>query len=178
LNGLSEHAFAGKRVLITGGLGFIGSNLALRLAGLGADVALIDNLMPQFGGNRFNVAMHETRVKIHIADVRDSAVLEPLVARCELLFNLAGQTSHMDSMTDPLTDLAMNGEAQLAVLEACRRRNPGAAIVFASTRQVYGRPRYLPVDELHPTHAVDVNGVNKIAAESYHRLYDVPARCG
>jgi UDP-glucose 4-epimerase len=87
------------------------------------------------------------------------------------VFNLAGQTSHWDSMVDPATDLDINGRAQLALLEACRQHAPRARIVFASTRQIYGRPDYLPVDEKHPLRPVDVNGINKLAGESFHLLY-------
>lgn len=168
--------WAGRRVLITGGLGFIGSNLALRLAGLGADVVVIDSLVPEYGGNPFNLEGAgpdgaAASIRINVSDVRDPHSLRWLVRDRELIFNLAGQTSHLDSMNDPFTDLAINGTAQLSILEICRQHNPGARIVFASTRQIYGRPRYLPVDEAHPLDPVDVNGINKIAGESYHLLY-------
>ena len=163
--------FRGKKVLITGGLGFIGSNLAHRLVAAGARVTLVDNLRPEYGGNRRNVAGLGRRVRIVIADVRDRARLPGLVRGQDYLFNLAGQTSHMDSMTDPDTDLEVNCRAQLSILEACRRHNPRIRIVFASTRQIYGRPEYLPVDERHPLRPVDVNGINKLAGEEYHRLY-------
>ncbi len=166
-----RRAFAGKRVLITGGLGFIGSTLARALVGLGAEVAVVDSLIPEYGGNRRNLAGVARRVTVHVADVRDWPRLPDLVRGQDFLFNLAGQTSHMDSMTDPQTDLDINGRAQLAILEACRQHNPAIRIVFASTRQIYGKPDYLPVDERHPLRPVDVNGINKIAGESFHLLY-------
>lgn len=164
-------AFAKARVIVTGGLGFIGSALAARLVELGADVMLIDSLAPNYGGNPFNIAPIHDRVQVEIMDIRDTARLKPLLAGCDHLFNLAGQTSHLDSMRDPVTDLEINCLAQLTLLEACRAVCPASTIVFASTRQIYGRPLYLPVDEKHPLHPVDVNGVNKMAGEAYHILY-------
>jgi UDP-glucose 4-epimerase len=164
-------AYARARVVVTGGLGFIGSTLALRLAELGADVLLVDNLFPEAGGNLFNVAPIRERVAIEIADIRDVRAMRQLLRGCRYLFNLAAQTSHMDSMADPETDLAINCRAQLTLLEACREICPEARIVYASTRQIYGRPRRLPVDEGHPLHPVDVNGVNKMAGEAYHILF-------
>jgi UDP-glucose 4-epimerase len=166
-----HRAFSGRRVLITGGLGFIGSTLARSLVGLGARVSIVDSLVPEYGGNRRNLAGLAGRVKVHVADVRDWPRLPRLVRGQDFLFNLAGQTSHMDSMTDPQTDLDINCRAQLAILEACRLHNPSIRIVFASTRQIYGKPDYLPVDEKHPLRPVDVNGINKIAGESFHLLY-------
>jgi UDP-glucose 4-epimerase len=163
--------YAGARVVITGGLGFIGSTLALRLAELGADLLLVDNLFPEAGGNPVNVAPISDRVAIEIADIRDVRTMRQLLRGCRYLFNLAAQTSHMDSMADPETDLAINCRAQLTLLEACREVCPEAHIVYASTRQIYGRPRRLPVDEEHPLHPVDVNGVNKMAGEAYHILF-------
>ena len=164
-------AFAGKRVLITGGLGFIGSNLARRLVDLGSDVLLVDSLIPEYGGNLFNISGIEKDVTVNIADVRDEHSMPQLVRGKDVLFNLAGQTSHVDSMTDPYTDLEINCRAQLFILEACRRNNPAIRVVYASTRQIYGRPEYLPVDERHLLRPTDVNGINKMAGEWYHILY-------
>ena len=164
--------FTDKRVLITGGLGFIGSNLAFRLVERGASVSLLDSLVPEYGGNLHNIAGLEDRVRVNISDVRDAHSLRHLVRDRDYLFNLAGQTSHMDSMEDPYTDLEINCRAQISILEACRQVNPRIKIVFASTRQIYGRPDSLPVTEDHLLHPVDVNGVNKMAGERYHILYN------
>lgn len=163
--------FAGRRVLVTGGLGFIGSNLVRRLVTFGAKVTVVDCLIPEYGGNEFNLAGVERKVRINVADIRDHHSLPQHVRGQDYLFNLAGQTSHLDSMTDPETDLEINCRAQLALLEAVRRTNPKVRIVFASTRQLYGRPERLPVDEAHPLRPVDVNGINKQAGESFHLLY-------
>ncbi|MCB9139507.1 MAG: NAD-dependent epimerase/dehydratase family protein [Caldilineaceae bacterium] len=165
-------AFKDARVLITGGLGFIGSNLARRLVALGAQATLADSLIPEYGGNLFNIAGIEDRVQVNISDVRDEHSMKYLVQGQDILFNLAGQTSHMDSMQDPFIDLEINARAQLSILEACRKYNPEIKIVFASTRQIYGRPDYLPVDEQHLLRPVDVNGINKMAGEWYHILYN------
>lgn len=164
-------AFRDQPVLITGGAGFIGSNLARRLVALGADVTIVDSLIPEYGGNLFNLSKIENQVRFNVADVRDEHSMKYWVRGHAYLFNLAGQTSHLDSMTDPYSDLEINCRAQLSMLEACRKENPGIKIVFASTRQVYGAPDYLPVDEKHPLHPVDVNGINKMAGEWYHILY-------
>jgi UDP-glucose 4-epimerase len=159
-------------VLITGGLGFIGSALARRLVDLGAKVTLVDSLIPQYGGNLFNVADIAGRVTVNVCDVRDPYAMAYLVRGKDYLFNLAGQTSHLDSMSDPQTDLDINASAQLSILETCRKVNPSIKLVFASTRQLYGKPDYLPVDEKHPIRPVDVNGINKLAGEWYHLLYN------
>ena len=166
-----RNEFEGAKVLITGGLGFIGSNLARRLAGLGADLTLVDSLIPEYGGNIFNIDGFQDQMHVNISDVRDTYSLEPLVRGKDFLFNLAGQTSHLDSMLNPVPDLEINCRAQLSILEACRTCNPAIRIIFASTRQIYGRPTFLPVSETHPLNPVDVNGINKMAAEKYHLLY-------
>ena len=165
-------SFRNRSVLITGGLGFIGSTLAHRLVEHGARVTLVDSLNPDYGGNLFNINGIENKVRANISDVRDHHSMKVLIQGQDVLFNLAGQTSHMDSMRDPETDLEINCRAQLSILEACRQFNPTIRVVFASTRQMYGRPDYLPVDEKHLLRPVDVNGINKMAGEWYHILYN------
>jgi UDP-glucose 4-epimerase len=162
--------YGGRKVLVTGGLGFIGSNLCRTLANLGAKVLAVDSLLPDYGGNLHNLAGYEDKIQINIADVRGHG-MEYLVQNQDVLFNLAGQVSHIDSMTDPFTDLEINCRSQLWILEAVRKRNPEVKIVYAGTRQIYGKPMRLPVDETHLLHPADVNGINKISGESYHLVY-------
>jgi len=164
--------FRDRKIIITGGIGFIGANLAERLVQLGAQVTLVDSLIPEYGGNLWNIEPIKDRVRINISDVRDEHAMKYLIQGQDFLFNLAGQTSHVDSMNNPYTDLEINARSQLSILEACRRHNPGIKIVFASTRQMYGAPQYLPVDERHPLSPVDVNGINKMAGEWYHLVYN------
>ena len=163
--------YDGKRVLVTGGVGFIGSNLAIRLVELGAEVVVVDSMLPAYGADLGSIAPVRDRVRLNFSDVRDRHSLSYLVRGQDLIFSLAGQVSHSESMKDPFTDLEINCLSQLSLLECCRQGNPGAKIVFASTRQLYGRPQYLPVDEAHPLLPVDVNGINKLAAERYYTLY-------
>ncbi len=169
---LNTEFFRDKNCLITGGLGFIGSNLARALLERGAKVTLVDSLIPEYGGNLFNIDGIEPWVRTNISDVRDRFSMRALIKGQDLLFNLAGQTSHMDSMHNPYADIEINCHAQISILEACRHYNPELKVVFASTRQLYGKPDYLPVDEKHPTRPVDVNGINKLAGEWYHILYN------
>ena len=164
--------YAGRRVMVTGGLGFIGSNLARRLVNIGARVLVVDSLFADYGGNLFNIHGIENQITVKVVDVRDEPAMDVLVRDCDTIFNLAGQVSHIDSMTDPYTDLEINCRAQLSMLEACRKYNPAVRVVFAGTRQVYGRPDRLPVDETHLVRPVDINGVNKAAGEYYHLLYN------
>jgi nucleoside-diphosphate-sugar epimerase len=166
-----DQAFAGKRVLVTGGLGFIGSNLARRLVEAGAKVTIVDNLHPTLGGNPANIAGLEGRLDTYLCSMEDTPRLPRLVEAADFIFNLAGQTSHQGSIDEPITDARLNCLAQLALLEACRHGGFAGKIVFSSTRQIYGRPRYLPVDEAHPVAPVDINGVHKQACELYHQLY-------
>lgn len=164
--------YRGRRVLITGGLGFIGSNLARRLVELDADILIVDSLLPDYGGNLFNISGIEDRVRVNIADIRQGTTMNYLVRGREVIFNLAGQVSHIDSMRDPHTDLEINCRSQLTMLEACRQHNPATKVVFAGTRQIYGRAERLPVDESHLVKPTDINGINKAAGEYYHLVYN------
>ena len=161
-----------RPVLITGGLGFIGSNLAARLVTLGADVMLVDSLEPDYGGNLFNIDAIRDAVQVNVSDVRDTSSMQYLVKDRDVIFNLAGQVSHIDSMRDPYTDLEINCRSQLSILEACRNHNPTVKVVFAGTRQIYGKPDTLPVTEEHLVRPIDVNGINKAAGEYYHLVYN------
>ncbi len=164
--------YRNRPVMITGGLGFIGSTLARRLVEAGADVLLVDSLIPDYGGNLFNIEGIRDRVRVNIADVRQQTTMNYLVQQVEVVFSLAGQVSHIDSMRDPYTDLEINCRSQLTILEACRRHNPRAKVVYAGTRQVYGKPDALPVTERHLVRPTDVNGINKVAGEYYHLVYN------
>jgi UDP-glucose 4-epimerase len=163
--------YDGTKVLVTGGLGFIGSNLARRLVEIGSDVLVIDSMLPNTGANYANLKDIEDRVRIEIVDLRDQEKIASLIPGHDVVFNLAGKSSHIDSMNDPVSDLEANVHAHVVLLEACRRHIPKAKIVFSSTRQIYGRPSYCPVDEKHPVLPIDVNGIDKSAGESYHTLY-------
>ena len=167
--GTRAERYSGTACLVTGGLGFIGSNLALALAGADAKVTVVDSLEPRHGGDRENVA--GAPVEVIVSDIAERDAVADAVSEADFVFNLAGQVSHLDSMTDPLHDLDINARSQLAFLEHVRKLNPGASVVYASTRQVYGRPQTAPVDETHPLDPVDVNGVSKLAADRLHRLY-------
>jgi UDP-glucose 4-epimerase len=167
-----ENYFKNKKILITGGLGFIGSTLAHRLVKIEADIYLIDSLIPEYGGNNFNIDGIEDNVKVNIADVRDKHSMDYLVKDKDIIFNLAGTLSHIDSMNDPFTDLEINCRSQLSILESCRKNNKDVKIIFAGTRGQYGKADHLPVDEKHLMRPTDVNGINNIAGESYHILYN------
>ena len=164
--------YRGRRVMVTGGLGFIGSNLARRLVDLGAEVLLVDSLIPTYGGNLFNIDGVADRVQVNVADIRQQSTMNYLVQDRAVIFNLAGQVSHIDSIRDPYTDLDVNCRSQLTILEACRNHNPTVKVVYAGTRQIYGRPESLPVTEAHLVRPTDVNGINKAAGEYYHLVYN------
>lgn len=169
---LIYNGFRDANIIITGGLGFIGSTLAHRLVDLGAKVTLVDSLIPQYGGNIHNIDGIEKKVTINIADIRDEHSMNYLVQGKDYMFNLAGTLSHIDSMIDPYTDLEINCHSQLSILESCKKFNPKIKIVFSGTRGQYGRAEYLPVDEKHPQKPTDVNGINNMAGEWYHILYN------
>lgn len=166
-----DNFYRKKNILITGGLGFIGSNLAIKLVGFGSQVTILDALLPDYGGNKFNIYPIKDKIKLKLTDMRDEKLVEKLVADQDFIFNLAGTLSHIDSMTDPFTDLDINCRAQLSLLEACKSVNREAKIIFAGTRNQYGKAIYLPVDEKHIQEPTDINGINSIAAEKYHLLY-------
>ncbi len=167
-----KNKFKDKNVMITGGLGFIGSNLAHKLVELGANVLLVDSLIPDFGGNLFNINLIKNKVRVNISDIRVGHTMEYLVKDQNYIFNLAGQVSHIDSMRDPITDLEINARAQISLLEACKKNDKNVKIVFASTRQIYGKADYLPIDEKHILRPTDFNGISKMAGEWYHILYN------
>lgn len=160
-----------KNVLITGGAGFIGSNLARTLLDLGSTVTVYDSFEADSGANHVNLEGIEDRIQLIQADIRDEAAMKAAIHEQDFLFNLAGQMSHIGSMQDPFKDLYVNTVGQLNLLEVCRQYNPKIRIVFAGTRQVYGRPKYLPVDENHLLTPLDNNGVSKRAGEMYHIVY-------
>jgi UDP-glucose 4-epimerase len=135
-------------------------------------VLIVDSLIPAYGGNLFNIHGIENRVRVNIADIRQQSTMNYLVQGQDVIFNLAGQVSHIDSMEDPYTDLEINCRSQLTLLEACRRNNSQVKVVFAGTRQIYGRPHSLPVTESHLVRPTDVNGINKAAGEYYHLVYN------
>ncbi|MFH0814993.1 MAG: NAD-dependent epimerase/dehydratase family protein [Candidatus Falkowbacteria bacterium] len=167
-----QEFYKGKNVLITGGVGFIGSSIAKKLVEFGANVFIMDSMCPDYGGNLFNIESIKSSVNVNISDMRDPYSTEYLVKGKDVIFNLAGQVSHIDSMKNPFQDLEINCTAQLSLLELCRKVNPAVKIVFASTRQIYGRAEYLPLDEKHIVNPIDVNGINKAAGERYHTLYN------
>ena len=160
-------SFRGQRCVVTGGLGFIGSSVAVRLMSAGAEVTVVDAMVPTHGGDRSNAP---DGAAVLIADIGGPEVADA-VAGVDVVFNVAGQVSHLESMRDPVRDLELNVHSHLRFLETLRRAAPDTTVVQTSTRQVYGRPQYLPVDELHPTRPVDVNGVDKLACEQLHRVY-------
>ena len=165
---MDTHFYQGRDVLVTGGLGFIGSNLAVRLAALGANVRVADSRVAGCGANLYNLKPYEQSIDWIDADLSEPDALRPAIRDAEVIFNLAGEISHIHSMEFPERDLQLNTVSQLRFLDACRQENQGIRVVYAGTRQAFGRPEYLPVDEGHPVRPVDFNGVHKYAATMYH----------
>jgi UDP-glucose 4-epimerase len=163
--------YRGEKVLITGGLGFIGSNVAIRLVECGASVTLLDSLHPTCGANYFNIEPIKNDVEVIEGDSCNLELMRKLVRGKRFIFNLAGHVSHIESMQEPFEDLQMNAVAPLTVLEACRHENREASIVYSGTRQAYGRPEALPAVETQLLKPVDVNGVSKMAGEWFHMVY-------
>src|SRR5450432_4141171 len=159
-----------KRAVITGGVGFLGSQLARSLIADEVEVIIIDCRLPGGGANDANIPDHPLITMVR-ADIREIGALAPILKDADALFHCAAQTSHAESMTDPYTDLDINVRGSLSVLEACRQYNQKIPIVICGTRQIYGIPDYLPVNELHPLRPPDVNGINKRAVEDYGQLY-------
>jgi UDP-glucose 4-epimerase len=157
--------------MVTGGLGFVGSNVALALATGGADVTVVDARVPTHGANPHNLDGAARRIDVIEADIGDADAVRDAAVRAEIVFNLAGQVSHVESMARPLFDLDVNTRSQLGFLELLRAAGSQAVVIYTSTRQIFGHPRYLPVDEEHPVSPVDVNGITKWAAEQLHLLY-------
>jgi UDP-glucose 4-epimerase len=176
-----EEAFKGKTVLVTGGLGFIGSNLTIRLVKLGARVTLVDNMMPRLGGNLFNVGEIADHIHINFSDVRDAHSMDYLVKGQEYIFHLAGQVNHVDSIRNPIQDLDINCRGTLVLLESCRKHNQGVKIIFAGTRGEYGASVTLPVGEDHPTNPKGIYAVTNLTAEKmvlvYHDVHKISGTC-
>jgi UDP-glucose 4-epimerase len=164
--------FKDREVLVTGGLGFIGSNLCIELVKLGARVTIIDNMLPRQGGNLFNVRDIEDRVKVNFSDVRNQLSMNHLVQGKEYIFHLAGQVNHVDSMRNPIQDLDINCRGTLVLLEALKQDNREAKIIFAGTRGEYGSSVKLPVDEDHPTNPKGIYAVTNLTAEKMVLVYD------
>jgi UDP-glucose 4-epimerase len=164
--------FRDKDVLITGGLGFIGSNLAIELVRLGAKVTIVDNMLPRQGGNLFNINDIVDKVTVNISDVRNELSMNHLVKGKDYIFHLAGQVNHVDSMRNPLQDLDINCRGTLVLLESLRQFNRDAKIIFAGTRGEYGSSVKLPVDEDHPTNPKGIYAVTNLTAEKMVLVYD------
>jgi len=167
----NDNIFKGKKVVITGGLGFIGSNLAQTLVPLGAKVVIVDALLPPYGGNKFNLEGIADRIELVDGDIRDADLMEKVIEGADFIFHLAGQVSYLDSKNRPYDDLDFNGRGNLTILEAVKNNAPGARIIFASSRLVYGKILTLPVREDHPTNPLSLYGIHKLLGEKYYNYY-------
>ncbi|MGD9646062.1 MAG: NAD-dependent epimerase/dehydratase family protein [Pirellulales bacterium] len=170
-------SFRGRRAMITGGMGFLGSNLAIALVELGADVTIVDAMIPGYGGNLFNIAPVRDQVTVNFADIRDAHVMNYLVLGQDYVFHLAGQVDHILSLTDPFPDIDINVKGTAVVMEACRHHNPAAKVIYSGTRGQYGRPASLPVSETAPTQPLGIYEITNLAAEkiveAYHLVFGV-----
>ncbi|MGD9763481.1 MAG: NAD-dependent epimerase/dehydratase family protein [Candidatus Binatia bacterium] len=165
------HAYAGKRVFITGGLGFLGSTLAHQLCGYGAAVTVVDSLDPRYGGNAFNLRKTAGELTTVVHELRDMAVVRPYIESADFIFHLAAQVSYIDSLSIPLEDLLMNAGLTLQLLEECRRLTAKPVVVFASSRMVVGKVPQRLVSEDVPPNPVSLYGVHKLASERYLAIY-------
>lgn len=174
-------SFKGKKILVTGGLGFVGSNLSIRLAELGADVLIVDNMLPRQGGNLFNIEPVKDKVKVNISDIRNAASMNHLVKNIDYVFHIAGQVNHVDSVKNPLNDLSINVEGTLIIMEALRMNNPGAKVIFTGTRGEYGSSLKLPVEESHAINPIGIYAITNFAAErivlTYNNLHNIKSVC-
>jgi UDP-glucose 4-epimerase len=179
MNASEPNPWLGSRVLVTGGLGFIGSNLAIRLANLGARVTLVDAMIPEYGGNPFNIEPVRDRVAVNFGDVCDRLAMNWLVRDQDYVFHLAGQVSHVMSLTDPFSDIEFNIKGTAVVMEALRHHNPTAKVVFTGTRGQYGPATQLPVNESAATNPKAIHEISNLTAEKiiqvYHEMYGIPA---
>jgi UDP-glucose 4-epimerase len=175
------NSFKNKKVLVTGGLGFVGSNLSIKLAALGADVLIVDNMLPREGGNLFNIEPVKDKVQINISDIRNADSMNHLVKGMDYIFHIAGQVNHVDSVKNPLNDLSINVEGTLIIMEALRKNNPSAKVIFTGTRGEYGSSLKLPVTESHAINPIGIYAITNFAAErivlTYHNLHNVKSVC-
>lgn len=176
-----KNLFKSKKVLITGGLGFVGSNLSIKLAGLGADVLIVDNMLPRQGGNLFNIEPVKDKVKVNISDIRNPTSMNHLVKGMDYIFHIAGQVNHVDSVKEPLNDLSINVEGTLVLMEALRMNNPDAKVIFTGTRGEYGSSLTLPVSEDHAINPIGIYAITNFAAErivlTYNNLHHIKSLC-
>lgn len=175
------NSFKNKKVIVTGGLGFVGSNLSIKLAELGADVLIVDNMLPREGGNLFNIEPVKDKVQINISDIRNADSMNHLVKGMDYIFHIAGQVNHVDSVKNPLNDLSINVEGTLIIMEALRKNNPSAKVIFTGTRGEYGSSLKLPVEESHAINPIGIYAITNFAAErivlTYHNLHNVKSVC-
>lgn len=175
------NSFKNKKVMVTGGLGFAGSNLAIRLVELGADVLVVDNMLPRQGGNLFNIEPVKDRIKVNISDIRNETSMNHLIRGMEYVFHMAGQVNHVESVKNPLKDLSINVEGTLVIMEALRMHNPEARVIFTGTRGEYGSSLKLPVAENHAINPIGIYAITNFAAErivlTYHNLHHIRSVC-